>query len=76
MAEKELIYNESLTVAERQKQVKAFIENSSQTLERIGKAFENIKKDQFLYRDYKNESGMTLEKLEVIFKANYKKWST
>ncbi len=76
VAEKELIYNESLTVAERQKQVKAFIENSSQTLERIGKAFENIKKDQFLYRDYKNESGMTLEKLEVIFKANYKKWSS
>lgn len=76
VAEQELRYNKTLTSNQKSEQVAAYIENVTQTKERIDEAILGVQDNTELYEGFKHESGITLKESYTLFNSAFDQFVT
>ncbi len=75
VAEKELVLTKELDSDKKKELLDSITENITQANDRITQAIDNIKDNQYLYKEFKqSKSDNTLEKMYADFKLHIEKW--
>lgn len=74
VAELTLMFKSDLTDEEKAGQIQDYKDNADQTISRITEAVEGVKKNSYLYSEFKHSSGMTIEQSYAAFQTEYNNW--